>query len=374
MNSTDSNHDILIVGAGPVGCVLAERCATQLGYKVLLIDKRNHVAGNCYDRFHESGVMIHQYGPHYFRTNSKSLLDYLSQFTEWIPGNYFVTSFFRNEYFPFPINLLTLAQFFGKESLTPDEAKALLEEKREKIEFPKNSEEFVLSRVGKEMYEAFYLGYTLKQWDMHPRDLSPSVCGRIPIRFNTDCRYVDHEYQFTPKDGFTAMFTKMTQHPLIDIQLNTDFKDIRIKPSLVIYTGPIDEYFDFRFGKLAWRSLEFDFQVKDVDYVQPNVQINYSNDYDSTRTVEIKHVTKQVHPKTVISYEFPKAEGDPYYPIPTDANHALYLRYKELAEKETDEHKVYFCGRLAEYKYFNTDEVIENALRTFEVLKSKHGR
>mgnify|MGYP002365553556 FL=1 len=374
MNSTDSNHDILIVGAGPVGCVLAERCATQLGYKVLLIDKRNHVAGNCYDRFHESGVMIHQYGPHYFRTNSKSLLDYLSQFTEWIPGNYFVTSFFRNEYFPFPINLLTLAQFFGKESLTPDEAKALLEEKREKIEFPKNSEEFVLSRVGKEMYEAFYLGYTLKQWDMHPRDLSPSVCGRIPIRFNTDCRYVDHEYQFTPKDGFTAMFSKMTRHPLIDIQLNTDFKDIQNKPSLVIYTGPIDEYFDFRFGKLAWRSLEFDFQVKDVEYVQPNVQINYSNDYDYTRTVEIKHVTKQVHPKTVISYEFPKAEGDPYYPIPTDANHALYLRYKELAEKETDEHKVYFCGRLAEYKYFNTDEVIENALRTFEVLKSKHGR
>lgn len=374
MNSTDSNHDILIVGAGPVGCVLAERCATQLGYKVLLIDKRNHVAGNCYDRFHESGVMIHQYGPHYFRTNSKSLLDYLSQFTEWIPGNYFVTSFFRNEYFPFPINLLTLAQFFGKESLTPDEAKALLEEKREKIEFPKNSEEFVLSRVGKEMYEAFYLGYTLKQWAMHPRDLSPSVCGRIPIRFNTDCRYVDHEYQLTPMDGFTAMFTKMTQHPLIDIQLNTDFKDIRIKPSLVIYTGPIDEYFDFRFGKLAWRSLEFDFQVEDVDYVQPNVQINYSNDYDYTRTVEIKHVTKQVHSKTVISYEFPKAEGDPYYPIPTDANHALYLRYKELAEKETDEHKVYFCGRLAEYKYFNTDEVIENALRTFEVLKSKHGR
>jgi UDP-galactopyranose mutase len=374
LNSTDSNHDILIVGAGPVGCVLAERCATQLGYKVLLIDKRNHVAGNCYDRFHESGVMIHQYGPHYFRTNSKSLLDYLSQFTEWIPGNYFVTSFFRNEYFPFPINLLTLAQFFGKESLTPDEAKALLEEKREKIEFPKNSEEFVLSRVGKEMYEAFYLGYTLKQWDMHPRDLSPSVCGRIPIRFNTDCRYVDHEYQLTPMDGFTAMFSKMTQHPLIDIQLNTDFKDIRNKPSLVIYTGPIDEYFDFRFGKLAWRSLEFDFQVKDVEYVQPNVQINYSNDYDYTRTVEIKHVTKQVHPKTVISYEFPKAEGDPYYPIPTDANHALYLRYKELAEKETDEHRVYFCGRLAEYKYFNTDEVIENALRTFEVLKSKHGR
>ena len=298
----------------------------------------------------------------------------MSQFTEWIPGNYFVTSFFRNKYFPFPINLLTLAQFFGKESLTPDEAKALLEEKRENIDFPKNSEEFVLSRVGKEMYEAFYLGYTLKQWDMHPRDLSPSVCGRIPIRFNTDCRYVDHEYQLTPKEGFTALFAKMTNHPNITIQLETDFSEIIQKPPIVIYTGPIDEYFDYGFGKLAWRSLQFDFQVKDSEYVQDNVQINYSNDFDYTRTVEIKHVTKQVHPKTVISYEYPKAEGDPYYPIPTDANHALYLRYKELADQETETKNVYFCGRLAEYKYFNTDEVIENALRTFELLKSKHGR
>lgn len=373
MQQNSQHYDILIAGAGPVGCVLAERCATQLGWKVLLIDKRPHVAGNCFDRIHESGVMIHQYGPHYFRTNSKELLDYLSQFTEWVPGNYFVTSSTRNEFFPFPINLLTLAQFFGKESLTPEEAKVLLEEKREKIEFPKNSEEFVLSRVGREMYEAFYLGYTLKQWDMHPRDLSPSVCGRIPIRFNNDCRYVDHEYQCTPKDGFTALFTRMTQHPLIDIQLETDYKTIGNKPPIVIYTGPIDEYFGFQLGKLAWRSLEFDFQVKDAEFVQNNVQINFPDDHDYTRTVEIKHVTRQSHPKTVISYEYPKAEGDPYYPIPTDENQALYLRYKELAEKETAVHNVYFCGRLAEYKYFNTDEVIENALRTFEVLKSKHG-
>lgn len=373
MNLSHSSYDILIAGAGPVGCVLAERCATQLGWKVLLIDKRNHVAGNCYDRFHESGVMIHQYGPHYFRTNNKDLLDYLSQFTEWIPGKYFVTSYTRNEYFPFPINLLTLAQFFGKDSLTPEEATALLESKREKIAFPKNSEEFVLSRVGKEMYEAFYLRYTLKQWDMHPRDLSPSVCGRIPIRLNNDCRYVDHTYQCTPKEGFTALFTKMTQHPLIDIQLATDFNTITHKPPLVIYTGAIDEYFQFKLGKLAWRSLSFDFQVKNQAYVQDNVQINYPNEHDYTRTVEIKHVTGQVHPQTVISYEYPKAEGDPYYPIPTDENQALYLQYKELAEQETKAHQVYFCGRLAEYKYFNTDEVIENALRTFDVLKSKHG-
>lgn len=367
-----TNYDILIVGAGPVGCVIAERCATQLGWKVLLIDKRSHVAGNCYDRKHESGVMIHQYGPHYFRTNQKSLYDYLSQFTEWIPGNYIVTSNTRNEFFPFPINLDTLTQFFKTAPLDEETAKKLLEEKREKIEQPKNSEEFVLSRVGREMYEAFYLGYTLKQWDMHPRDLSPSVCGRIPVRFNHDNRYVDHQYQVTPKNGFTEMFQKMIDHPLIEIRLDTDYQSIQEKTHVVVYTGPVDEYFNFRLGKLAWRSLEFDFQVKDQEYVQPNVQINYPNEHDYTRTVEIKHVTKQEHPQTVISYEYPRAEGDPYYPIPTSENQELYLKYKELADRETEKNHVYFCGRLAEYKYFNTDEVIENAFRTFEVLKSKY--
>lgn len=369
-----SSYDILIVGAGPVGSVMAERCASQLGWKVLLIDKRPHVAGNCYDRTHESGVLIHQYGPHYFRTNHPSLVDYLSQFTEWVPGNYLVTSYSRGEYFPFPINLLTLAQFFKRDKLTPEQGQELLEDVREKIEVPKNSEEFVLSRVGREMYEAFYLGYTLKQWDMHPRDLSPSVCGRIPVRFNEDCRYVDHQFQLTPKDGFTAMFDKMTTHPLIERRLNTDFQQIDDSAPIIVYTGPIDEYFGYCYGKLAWRSLEFDFREYPQEFVQPNVQVNYPNEHDYTRTVEIKHVTKQQHPHTVISYEYPKAEGDPYYPIPTEENHALYERYRLLAEQETKEKHVYFCGRLAEYKYFNTDEVIENALRTFEQIKTNHAR
>ncbi|MBL7766391.1 MAG: UDP-galactopyranose mutase [Chitinophagaceae bacterium] len=368
-----SAYDIIIAGAGPVGCTLAERCATQLNWKVLLIDKRGHLAGNCHDRPHENGVLIHQYGPHYFRTNNKQLLDYLSQFTEWVPGNYFVTSYAKGEYFPFPINLLTLAQFFKKDSLTPDEALALLAEKREPIENPKNSEEFVLSRVGREMYETFYLGYTLKQWDMHPRDLATSVCGRIPVRLNTDCRYVDHEFQCTPKEGFTALFTKMTNHPNIEIRLNTDYKTISDEAPVKVYTGPVDEYFDYCYGKLPWRSLAFDFKAVDQEFVQPNVQINYSNDYDYTRTVEIKHVTRQEHPQTVISYEYPKAEGDPYYPIPTADSQQLYERYKQLAEQETEQHEVYFCGRLAEYKYFNTDEVLEHALSTFERIKNKHG-
>jgi UDP-galactopyranose mutase len=259
--------------------------------------------------------------------------------------------------------------------LTADEARVLLEEKREKIEHPANSEEFVLSRVGKEMYEAFYLGYTLKQWGLHPKDLAPSVCGRIPVRLNSDERYVDHEYQITPAAGFTEMFKKMINHEDIDLRLETDFSEVKssIKSgTVVIYTGPIDEYFDFKLGKLPWRSLHFDFKEKNVPFEQPCVQINYPNEHDYTRTVEIKHVTQQEHPHTVVSYEYPRAEGDPYYPIPQEANAALYEKYKKLAEAESENNHVYFCGRLAEYKYFNTDEVIERALLTFNKIKQQY--
>jgi UDP-galactopyranose mutase len=372
----NQEYDVIIAGAGPVGCLMAERFATDLNWKVLLLDKRNHVAGNCFDTYHESGLMIHRYGPHYFRSNNKALIEYLTQFTEWIPGNYIVKSSTNGELYPFPINLLTLGQFFKIADLDAETAQNLLEEKRAKIDQPANSEEFVLSRVGKEMYEAFYLGYTLKQWSIHPRDLAPSVCGRIPVRLNKDERYVDHEYQLTPAKGFTAMFQKMVDHPNIDLQLETDYDEVKHKikaAKATIYTGPIDEYFDCQLGKLPWRSLEFNFVEKDLEFEQPCVQINYPNEHDYTRTVEIKHVTGQVHPKTVISYEYPKAEGDPYYPIPMEKNQQLYLQYKKLAEQETADHNVFFCGRLAEYKYYNTDEVLELALRTFEKIKTQHG-
>jgi len=376
MQTMKAQYDVVIAGAGPVGCILAERMARILDWKVLLIDKRDHVAGNCYDKIHESGLMIHRYGPHYFRTNSEALIHYLSEFTEWIPGNYIVKSNTRGELFPFPINLTTLGQFFHIPDLDAEGAARLLEEKREHIEQPANSEEFVLSRVGREMYEAFYLGYTLKQWSIHPRDLAPSVCGRIPIRLNTDNRYVDHKFQLTPAAGFTEMFRKMIDHPNIELRLGTDYNDIRneiVPAQVTVYTGPVDEYFHHRLGKLPWRSLEFDFREEPVAFAQSCVQINYPNDHDYTRTVEIKHVTGQKHPHTVISYEYPKAEGDPYYPIPRDENQALYEQYRELAQQETMENKVYFCGRLAEYKYFNTDEVMESALRMFEQIKEQHG-
>lgn len=376
MENKEQKYSLLVVGAGPVGCVMAERAASVLGWKVLVIDKRDHIAGNCYDKYHESGVLIHRYGPHYFRTNNEELLKYLSGFTEWIPGDYFVKASTRGELFPFPINLLTLRQFFKKPDMTAEEAAALLEEKREHIDAPANSEEFVLSRVGRELYEAFYLGYTKKQWDIHPKDLAPSVCGRIPVRLNTNERYVDHKNQLTPAKGFTEMFNKMLDHPNIEVRLETDFNDIKdeiIPEYATVYAGPIDEYFGKKFGKLPWRSLEFEFKKFDKDFVQPCVQINHPNEHDYTRTVEIKHVTKQEHPATVVSYEYPKAEGDPYYPIPRPVNKELYEKYRELGEKETKENSVYFCGRLAEYTYYNTDEVIERALRTFEQIKERYG-
>ena len=212
---TDINkkYTAVIAGAGPVGCVIAERLASQLGWKVLIVDKRHHIAGNCFDTRHESGVLIHRYGPHYFRTNKEELIDYLSEFTEWVPGNYIVKSSINNELFPFPINLLTLRQFFKRPDMTSEEAEQLLASLRDDISNPENSEEFVLSRVGKELYEAFYLGYTLKQWDMHPKDLAPSVCGRIPVRLNTDSRYVDHKFQVTPAEGFSQMWYILVMYP-----------------------------------------------------------------------------------------------------------------------------------------------------------------
>ena len=365
----NKNIDLVVIGAGLSGCVIAERAAKILNWKVLILERRNHIAGNCFDKYMENGLLIHQYGPHYFRTNNSQLVDYLSQFTSWIEGNYIVKSSFNNHLFPFPINLDTLEQFYGQ-TLIAETAKELLDEKREKINKPVNSEEFVLSKVGREMYEAFYLNYTLKQWGKHPKELDTTVCGRIPIRFNRDNRYVEHQYQIIPKNGYTAMIQKMIENPNIQIMLNMDYKELNLKDcKAIVYTGAIDEYFDYSLGRLPWRSLNFKYKEFDQEYVQPCVQINYPNEHDYTRTVEIKHVTKQVHPKTIVAYEYPTATGEPYYPIPAPENRALYEQYKKLAERETIENYVYFVGRLAGYAYLNMDEVIERALSIFDEIK-----
>jgi UDP-galactopyranose mutase len=363
--------DLLVCGAGPVGCVVAERAARVLGWKVLVVDRRSHLAGNCHDSPHKSGVLIHNYGPHYFRTNDESLLRYLSRFTDWVPARYEVKSLVRGRLHPFPINLTTLEMFFGR-PLDAASAERLLAEKRESFPQPRNSEEFVLGRVGRELYEAFYLGYTLKQWDRHPRELESSVCGRIPVRLDRDGRYVDHRFQVMPRDGFTALFARMVRHRKIRLLLDCDFHELRglVRPRrATVYTGPVDEYFDHRLGRLPYRSLRFEHVEHRADFVQPCVQINYPNDFDYTRSVEVKHVTGQRHPCTVVSYERSSATGEPYYPVPAPENTALYGRYRELARRETRRRRVYFCGRLAQYRYFNTDEVITEALKCFEQIR-----
>jgi UDP-galactopyranose mutase len=374
--------DLLVCGAGPVGCVVAERAAAVLGWKVLVIDRRSHLAGNCHDAPHQSGVLIHCYGPHYFRTNDEALLRYLSRFTDWVPATYEVRSLVGGRLYPFPINLTTLEQFFGA-SLDSAAAERLLADKRLSFPQPRNSEEFVLGRVGRELYEAFYLNYTRKQWDLHPRDLEPGVCGRIPVRFNRDNRYVDHRFQVMPRRGFTALFGRMLRHRKIRVLLDCDFRELRhlVRPrQATVYTGPIDEYFDHRLGRLPYRSLRFEHVAHRPRadkpgapatglFVQPCVQINYPNDFAYTRSVEIKHVTGQEHSHTVVSYETPAATGEPYYPVPAPANTALYRCYRQLAEEETRRRGVYFCGRLAQYRYFNTDEVIGEALKCFEEIR-----
>lgn len=368
------NVDLLVCGAGPVGCVMAERAAS-FGWSVLVVDKRTHVAGNCFDSPAANGVLVHNYGPHYFRTNDDALLRYLSQFSDFIPANYEVRSHVRGDEFPLPINLTTLERFFG-EKLDPERAELLLASKRVPIANPANSEEFVLNRVGRELYEAFYLNYTLKQWGIHPRDLDPSVCGRVPVRLDRDHRYVGHKHQLMPKRGFTKLFARMLEHPKIRVLLNTSFAEVRAKVRprrATVYCGPIDEYFDNRLGRLPYRSLRFEFVPYATEWRQPCVQINYPNDHAYTRSVEIKHVTGQRHAETVVSYETPAAEGEPFYPVPRRESTALYNRYRELAEVETVRNRVYFCGRLAQYRYFNTDEVIQEALACFQTIRDRSG-
>ena len=363
--------DLLVIGAGPAGCVVAERAASVLGWSVLVVERRPHVAGNCYDSLHSSGVRIHDYGPHYFRTNDDDVLRYLSRFTDWVPGNYVVKSSVGGRFFPFPINLTTLEQFFGR-ALDGESAERLLASQRVPIASPRNSEELVLSRVGRRLYEAFYLNYTLKQWGRHPRDLDLSVCGRIPVRLNRDERYIDHRHQVMPRDGFTALFARMLRHRKIRVLLDCDFRELRtlVQPRhATLYTGPIDAYFGCRFGRLPYRSLKFDFVPRARPFVQPCVQINYPNEHDHTRSVEIKHVTGQQHAHTVVCYETPQEAGEPYYPVPAAPSQALYRRYATLAAAATSRERVYFCGRLAQYRYFNTDEVCKEALACFTRIR-----
>jgi UDP-galactopyranose mutase len=363
--------DLLVCGAGPAGCVVAERAARVLGWRVLVVDRRDHIAGNCYDERHANGVLIHRHGPHYFRTRDRGVVRYLSCFTDWIPARYEVRSLARGRLFPFPINLTTLEQFFGT-TLDADSARALLASKSERRPH-RTSEDVVVGQVGRELYEAFYRPYTVKQWGVDPSRLSAEVCGRIPIRFDRDGRYVDAPFQMMPRDGFTAMFRRMLRHRRIRVLLGCDYRQVRVHARVTVYCGPVDEYFGHSIGRLPYRSLQFDLVPVEREFVQPCVQINYpSPDVPFTRSVEIKHVTGQKHPATVLSFETPAASGEPYYPVPAPQNKALYERYRVLADDETRRRGVYFCGRLAQYRYFNTDEVIREALSCFRRIQQRY--
>lgn len=358
-------YDFLIVGCGFAGSVLAERLATA-GKKILIVDKRNHIAGNAYDFYNEDGILTHLYGPHIFHTNSKEVFQYLSKFTAWRPYEHRVLGSVDGCLVPIPINRTTINTLYGTQ-LSSDEVAAFLASKAEPRTPVRTSEDVVVGTVGKELYEKFFRGYTRKQWDLDPSELDASVTARVPTRTNADDRYFTDEYQAMPLHGYTEMFKKMLDHPNIHIMLNCDYKTILdiIPHRALIYTGPIDAFFDYRYGRLPYRSINFDFQTLPQENFQSVGTVNYPNSQLYTRITEFKHLTGQQSSKTTIVYEYPTAEGDPYYPIPRRENQELYNQYKKLAEETPN---VYFTGRLGTYKYYNMDQVVAQSLALFKKL------
>jgi UDP-galactopyranose mutase len=361
-------YDYLIVGAGFSGAVLAERIATQLNKKVLIVDKRNHIGGNAYDYFNEHGILVHKYGPHWFHTNDKGVFDYLSQFTEWIYHYHRVKTYVDGKLLPIPINMDTLNGLYGLQLSSFDEVADYYQNVKADIGRPANAEEQVLAHVGEDLYNKFFKGYTLKQWEIHPKDLAASVTARIPTRVNRDDRYFTDKYQVMPKHGYTRMFEKILENDNISILLKTDYKELlsTLKFDKLIYTGPIDSFFDYRFGKLPYRSLRFEHETLFQETYQSTQQVNYPNDYDFTRIVEWKHATKQKSHVTTITREYPIQADDSnekYYPIPREENQLLFEKYQKEAQRLES---VIFCGRLADYKYYNMDQVIARALTIFK--------
>jgi UDP-galactopyranose mutase len=359
-------YDYLIVGAGFAGSVLAERLACGSGKNVLLIDKRPHIAGNAYDHHDDSGLLVHKYGPHIFHTNSKDVFAYLSRFTKWRPYEHRVLASVDGQLLPMPINLDTINKLYGLNlsSFDLEEFFTSMAEPKEKI---LTSEDVVVSKIGRELYEKFFRNYTRKQWDLDPSELDASVTSRVPIRHNRDDRYFSDIYQSMPRYGYTRMFENMLDHPKIHIMLNTDYQEIvdYVDYDHLIYTGPVDEFFDYRFGKLPYRSIKFRFETFEEELWQPVAVINYPNEHAYTRVTEFKHLTGQIHHHTSLVYEYPCAEGDPYYPIPRKENAEMYQKYKKLADSTPG---VTFAGRLGTYRYYNMDQVTAQALKVYARL------
>ena len=359
-------YDYLIVGAGFAGSVLSQILASQSGKKILLVEKRNHIAGNAYDEYDENQILIHKYGPHIFHTNSEKVFNYLSGFTEWIPYEHKVLAVHRGKLYPVPINIITLNKLYGLKIKTSEEMNLFLDKIKVSKKNILNSEDVIINKVGLDLFEKFFKYYTKKQWDLYPEELSPSVCGRVQVRYNDDCRYFTDKFQFMPKDGYTKMFNKMLNNKKIEVLLNTDYKNIlnTVKFDKMIYTGPIDYFFDYKFGNLAYRSIRFEFKNYNTIQLQKSAVYNYVDpDVPYTRVSEFKHMTKQKSSSTTICYEYPDKEGDPYYPIPAVRNKELFSLYKKYSKQFKN---IFFCGRLAEYQYYNMDQVVANS---FTLLK-----
>lgn len=365
-------YDFLVVGAGFAGSVMAEQLASVGGKTVLVCDKRPHIGGNAYDCFDESGVLIHKYGPHIFHTNSKDVFDYLSRFTEWWPYEHRVKASVDGKLLPIPINLDTINELYGW-SLTSDDLALYFAKVAEPCDSVRTSEDVIVSKVGRELYEKFFKYYTQKQWGLDPSELDATVIARVPVRVNHDDRYFNDTHQAMPKHGYTKMFERMLAHPNITLALGTDYRDLLVKGTYnqTVYTGPVDAYFDYRYGKLPYRSLDFRFETHDKGQFQDAPVVNFPNDHAYTRVSEFKQFTGQQHAKTSVVYEYPKAEGDPYYPVPRPENATLYRKYQALADETPN---VHFVGRLATYKYYNMDQVVAQALTSASKLCGLGGK
>ena len=363
------SRETLIVGAGFAGSVVARELA-DAGRQVLVVDRRTHIGGNAYDAIDDQGVLIHPYGPHIFHTNSQRVYDWLSRFTAWRPYEHRVRSVVGGVAYPFPINRTTLNMLYGLD-LDEAAAAAFFERVRELREPVRTSEDVVLASVGRELYELFFLHYTRKQWGLDPSQLKAGVAARIPVRCNDDDRYFSDTWQVMPRDGYAAMFASMLGHPNIRVELGVDFLDMRRRGahhgfSHTVFTGPVDAWFDYQHGRLPYRSLRFEHEhLPGTERFQQTGTWNYPNDHDYTRITEFKHLTGQQHPGTSIVREYPQADGDPYYPIPREDNEALYKRYQAMAAQEPS---VTFVGRLAQYRYYNMDQVVGAALAAAERL------
>ncbi|MCD2422050.1 UDP-galactopyranose mutase [Niabella pedocola] len=360
--------DYLIVGCGFAGSVIAERMASQCNKKVLIIDKRNHIGGNTYDYYNEQGVLVHKYGPHIFHTNSREVFTYLSRFTDWRPYEHEVLASVDGQLVPIPINLNTINQLYGL-NLSVDEMAAFLGTQSEKVAPILTSEDVVINSVGRVLYEKFFKGYTKKQWNLDPSELDASVTARVPTRLNKDNRYFTDTYQAMPLHGYTRLFDTLLSHPNIHVMLNTDYEEVKdsIPHQQTIYTGPIDRFFGYCYGRLPYRSIDFRFETFDMESYQSKGTVNFPMSQLYTRITEFKKLTGQHHPKTTIVYEYPVEQGDPYYPVPRKENQEMYNKYCQLAAALPD---VHFTGRLGTYKYYNMDQVIAQSLTLFKKLKA----